>query len=166
MRRPRGRLVLGNAEHRVGRLVVLGQPREHGGRRIGRDEHVVVLEGHPLPDVRPEALGGMGRRSRPGCCSGGGLGGAARSGEAEPAQDAPGLMGGEVGAVETGRQGDHLLRRVASPVDDDVVVADWLGERPRHGAHDSTRIEVELLSTDLHRARSHAISSLYSLIRL
>jgi hypothetical protein len=75
-------------------------------------------------------------------------------------------MGGEVGAIESCRQGDDLLGRVASSLDHDVVVADGLRERSRYRAHDPARIELELLSADLYCPRRHCISTLYSLMCL
>jgi hypothetical protein len=71
-----------------------------------------------------------------------------RSLEAEPHQDATGLMRREICAIEPGRAGDHLLWRIPSPVYDHVVLPDRIGKLAADGVLDPIPVELEVVPRD------------------
>ena len=158
--------VLRNAEPAVPRAPSgAPPPRQHLLRRICRDQDLCrTRECDPLTDVRserarlPTSVGSRSGRLELSFARGD-----ARCREAEPLEDPSRLVRREVGAVEPGHAREDLLRRVAPPADDDVVLVDRVGQDACDGVGYGLGREVEAPSG---HAMSGHVLRLSSLIRL
>jgi hypothetical protein len=134
MRAPRRslRLVTGDTEHGVGVLVVALEPLQDGLWRVRGHEHLESALGNPSTCEGPQEVGFATMvRAAPGRGSKRGSPAPAAHCEAQPAQDAAGLVGIEVGAIKAGHQADHLLGREPLTGYDDVVFPSGSGRTSR-----------------------------------
>ena len=89
-----------------------------------------------------------------------------RGDKAESLQDAARLVGGEVCAVEAGREHEDLLWRIAPTVDYDVMLMDRFRQNSAQPFLDRAPIDLELLPRDLKRRHLSDMSSLICLYRM
>ncbi len=127
------------------------EPRENLLRSVGGHEHVErTAESDPAPDEGAERLGlTPAVRCSGACCRslGATLLRATAGDETEPGQDPARLVRREVRAVEPGRRADRLFWREAAGPDDDIVIANGLGELVRNRSLDeAARKKLEPLA--------------------
>ena len=85
------------------------------------------------------------------------LGASSPYGEAQSAQDAAGLMGGEVGPIESGDDSDDLFRWIPTSADNDEMVCDRIRQNVRQGSIDPLCIEIESVSRNRRLYLSHTL---------
>jgi len=127
-------------------LIVTFEPGENLLWAVGRHEHLEPPLRHPLRDEGPKQVGlqaAVGAlATRPGS-SGLGVDTATADGEPQTAQDASGLMGGEVRSIQPSDEADDLLRWIATPIHNDVVIREGFGQRASRDPADLGGFELE-----------------------
>ncbi len=132
-------IVFGDSEHAVGPLPVPREPANQLPRAPLRMEDVIVLDGDPLTAELSQPLAEARSLSRdPGArfTRGRRRGVAPPRAEAEPHQRSPGLVGREIGPIETRHRADDLLGRKAPIPDHDEVALDRFRIEMTYGPSD------------------------------
>jgi hypothetical protein len=130
-----------------------GKPRKHLLRAIRRYDYFGrSAEGYPLAGVRAQRVG-LSASPRSFASLALVLGvvpsGRACSHEAEPLEDAAGLVSGEIGSVEARRAGEDLLGREAAAPHNHVMLSHRIGQPTGYAALDLAALELDVLAGDL-----------------
>lgn len=126
------------------------QPGQYLLGGVGRNQDVESSLGHPLSGEGAKHVGlsaTVWTHAR-GRFGGLGLGTSSAYGEAEAIEDAPSLMGGEVGPIEPGNETDYLLRRITAAAHHDEVIRDRVRQDVFQRPGDLIRLEIEPVPSD------------------